>query len=56
MLTAFDFEPVCFGNMTQTAYDYMAHGADAEFTLRRNREAFEWVELIARPGAAAGVG
>ena len=25
MLTAFDFEPVCFGNMSQTNYDYMAH-------------------------------
>jgi 4-hydroxymandelate oxidase len=51
MLTAFDFEPVCFGNMTQAAYDYMAHGADSEFTLRRNRDAFDWVELIERPGA-----
>jgi len=49
MMTAFDFEPVCFGNMTLAAYDYMAHGADSEFTLRRNREAFEWVELIERP-------
>ena len=53
MLTAFDFEPVCFGNMTQTNYDYMAHGADSEFTLRRNRDAFSWVELVPRAGAAA---
>ena len=53
MLTAFDFEPVCFGNMTQTTYDYMAHGADSEFTLRRNRDAFDWVELIEHPGVAA---
>jgi 4-hydroxymandelate oxidase len=52
MVDAFDFEPVCFGNMTQANYDYMAHGADAEFTLRRNRDAFEWVELVARPGVA----
>jgi 4-hydroxymandelate oxidase len=52
MVTAFDFEPVCFGNMTQAAYDYMAHGADSEFTLRRNRDAFDWVELIERPGVA----
>jgi 4-hydroxymandelate oxidase len=50
LLSAFDFEPVCFGNMTQTNYDYMAHGADSEFTLRRNREAFEWVDLVERPG------
>jgi (S)-2-hydroxy-acid oxidase len=49
MTTAFDFEPVCFSNMTLRNYDYMAHGADSEFTLRRNRQAFEWVELIERP-------
>jgi 4-hydroxymandelate oxidase len=53
MMTAFDFEPVCFGNMTLRNYDYMAHGADSEFTLRRNREAFEWVDLVERPGVAA---
>jgi 4-hydroxymandelate oxidase len=52
MMDAFDFEPVCFGNMTQTNYDYMAHGADAEFTLRRNRDAFGWVDLVERPGVA----
>jgi 4-hydroxymandelate oxidase len=52
MLTAFDFEPLCFANMTRASYDYMAHGADSEFTLRRNRDAFEWVELIERPGAS----
>jgi len=49
MTTAFDFEPICFSNMTLRNYDYMAHGADSEFTLRRNRQAFEWVELIERP-------
>ena len=52
MVTAFDFEPVCFANMTQNNYDYMAHGDGDEFTLRRNREAFGWVDLIARPGAS----
>jgi len=50
LLSAFDFEPICFANMTQRNYDYMAHGGDSEFTLRRNREAFEWVDLIERPG------
>jgi 4-hydroxymandelate oxidase len=49
MLTAFDFEAVCFANMPLAAYDYMAHGADSEFTLRRNRQAFDWIELIERP-------
>jgi 4-hydroxymandelate oxidase len=53
MLTAFDFEPICFANMTLARYDYMAHGSDSEFTLRRNREAFEWVELVKRPGVSA---
>ncbi len=50
MVSAFDFEPICFANMTLRNYDYMAHGGDSEFTLRRNREAFEWVELVTRPG------
>lgn len=53
MMTAFDFEPVCFANMTLAAYDFMAHGADSEFTLRRNRDAFDWVHLVERPGATA---
>jgi 4-hydroxymandelate oxidase len=52
MLTAFDFEPICFANMPLAQYDYMAHGSDSEFTLRRNREAFQWVELIERPGTS----
>jgi 4-hydroxymandelate oxidase len=52
MLSAFDFEPICFANMTLRNYDYMAHGSDSEFTLRRNRDAFEWVDLIERPGAS----
>jgi 4-hydroxymandelate oxidase len=52
MLSAFDFEPICFANMTLRNYDYMAHGGDSEFTLRRNREAFEWVELVQRPGVS----
>lgn len=46
MLTAFDFEPVCFGNMLPVRYDYMAHGDGSEFNLRRNREAFEWVDIV----------
>jgi 4-hydroxymandelate oxidase len=50
MLDAFDFEPVCFANLPRFAYDYMAHGCDGEFTLRRNRQVFEWVDLIERPG------
>jgi 4-hydroxymandelate oxidase len=52
MIGVFDFEPVCFANMPRFAYDYMAHGCDGEFTLRRNRQAFEWVDLLERPGTS----
>jgi len=52
MADAFDFEPICFANMTLRNYDYMAHGSDSEFTLRRNREAFQWVDLVERPGVS----
>ena len=50
MLTAFDFEPVMFANVTQSVYDYTAHGDGGEWNLRRNRQAFDWVDLI--PGKA----
>ena len=46
MMTAFDFEPVMFANVPLTIYDYTAHGDGSEFTLRRNRQAFEWVDLL----------
>ncbi|OJU10417.1 MAG: hypothetical protein BGN86_00340 [Caulobacterales bacterium 68-7] len=47
MQTAFDFEPVFFGNVPLSIYDYTAHGDGSEFTLRRNREAFDWVDILA---------
>jgi isopentenyl diphosphate isomerase/L-lactate dehydrogenase-like FMN-dependent dehydrogenase len=43
--TAFDFEPVFRGNVTQPVYDYTAHGDGSEFTLQRNRQAFDWVDI-----------
>lgn len=46
MQTAFDFEPVFFGNVPLRVYDYTAHGEGSEFTLRRNRQAFEWVDIV----------
>jgi 4-hydroxymandelate oxidase len=51
MQTAFDFEPVFFGNIPMKTYDYTAHGDGSEFTLRRNRQAFDWVD-VARRGPA----
>jgi len=53
MMTAFDFEPIFRANVTQLAYDTTAHGAGTEFTMRRNREAFDWVDVVPRAGAAA---
>jgi 4-hydroxymandelate oxidase len=46
MLVAFDFEPVFFANVSQVTYDYTAHGDGSEFTVRRNRQAFDWVDLV----------
>jgi isopentenyl diphosphate isomerase/L-lactate dehydrogenase-like FMN-dependent dehydrogenase len=46
MFTAFDFEPVMFANVPQSVYDYTAHGDGGEWNLRRNRQAFDWVDLI----------
>ncbi|HEX4270315.1 MAG TPA: alpha-hydroxy-acid oxidizing protein, partial [Rhizomicrobium sp.] len=51
MQTAFDFEPVFFGNVVLPVYDYTAHGDGSEFTLRRNREAYDWVDIL--PSRAA---
>ena len=51
MQTAFDFEPVFFGNVVLPIYDYTAHGDGSEFTLRRNRQAYDWVDIV--PGRPA---
>src|SRR6185503_21338649 len=45
MFSSFDFEPVMFANVPLAVYDYTAHGDGSEFTLRRNRQAFDWVDL-----------
>jgi 4-hydroxymandelate oxidase len=46
MQTSFDFEPVFFGNVLLPVYDYTAHGDGSEFTLRRNRQAYDWVDIV----------
>ena len=46
LITAFDFESVTYEKLPRATYDYTAHGGGSEFTVRRNREAFDWVELI----------
>ena len=44
--TPVDFEAVAFAKIPRAAYNYTAYGSESEFTLRRNRQAFDWVELI----------
>jgi len=46
MLVSFDFEPVMYANISQATYDYTAHGDGGENSLRRNRQAFDWVDLV----------
>jgi isopentenyl diphosphate isomerase/L-lactate dehydrogenase-like FMN-dependent dehydrogenase len=45
--TVYDFEPIFFGNVPQSIYDYTAHGDGSEFTLRRNLQAYDWVDILA---------
>ncbi|MGH9660725.1 MAG: alpha-hydroxy acid oxidase, partial [Bryobacteraceae bacterium] len=44
----FEFESVAHAKLPRQAYDYMALGSDGEFTVRRNRDAFDWVGLVPR--------
>ena len=46
LITPFDFEPVAYAKLPRFAYDYTAYGEGSEFTLRRNRQAFDWVKLV----------
>ncbi len=47
MLNVFDFEAVAKTKVQKTAFDYITTGADNEWTLRRNRAAFD--KFILRP-------
>jgi isopentenyl diphosphate isomerase/L-lactate dehydrogenase-like FMN-dependent dehydrogenase len=48
LLTTFDFEAVAFAKLPSQTYHYTSHGTESEYTLRRNREAFDWVDLVPR--------
>ena len=48
LTTVLDFEPVAFAKLPRETYTYTAYGSEGEFTLRRNRAAFDWVELVPR--------
>ena len=41
LTTVTEFEAVAFAKMPRDFFMYMAHGGEGEFTLRRNREAFD---------------
>lgn len=51
--TTFEFEAVAWAKQPRSSYDYVAYGSDGEVTLRRNRDAFDLVELVPRGIAAA---
>src|ERR1700730_6132245 len=53
MITVFDFEPLFYANVPLSVFDFTAHGGDGEFTVRRNRQAYEWVDLVPRAALAA---
>jgi isopentenyl diphosphate isomerase/L-lactate dehydrogenase-like FMN-dependent dehydrogenase len=46
--TVIEFEAVAYAKLPRESYIYTAYGSEGEFTLRRNREAFDWVELVPR--------
>jgi 4-hydroxymandelate oxidase len=46
METVFDFEPLFNANIPMVTTDYTYHGDGSEFTLRRNRLAFDWVDIV----------
>lgn len=50
--SSFDFEAVAHAKVPRAAFNYTAYGTESEFTLRRNREAFDWVKLV--PDAIGG--
>lgn len=49
-----EFEPVFHARVPRQAYNYTAYGSDGEFTLRRNRQAFDWVKLVPAATRASG--
>jgi 4-hydroxymandelate oxidase len=46
LATTYDFEQVAYARLPRSAYDYPASTTDSGFTLRRNRQAFDWVQFV----------
>lgn len=56
LLTAFEFEAVMYAKQTRAVYNYRAYGEEGEFTLRRNRLAFDWVKLAENKAGTSNTG
>ena len=54
MRDVFDFEAAAYERLDRATYNFTARGGGSEFTARRNREAFDWVELVPRAIGEAG--
>jgi hypothetical protein len=52
MFEVFDFEPVAKDNVNRIAWNWTARGRDGEWSLRRNRIAFDWIDLVERPAGS----
>jgi 4-hydroxymandelate oxidase len=50
MRNVWDLGAVFQANVPKSVYDHIAHGDGTEWTLQRNRHAFEWIDLV--PGQA----
>lgn len=48
MRDVFDFEAAAYERLDRATFNYTARGGGSEFTTRRNREAFDWVQLVPR--------
>lgn len=54
MRTAFDFYPLFEGNLPTSVTEYTAHGDGSEFNIERNRQAFDWIDVVrSRPAIPA---
>ena len=51
MRDVFDFEAAAYERLDRATYNFTARGGGSEFTVRRNREAFDWVDLLPRAAA-----
>lgn len=48
LANVFEFEPICKQRVPRRVYDYIAGGVDQEWTLRRNRDAFDRITFRPR--------